>query len=229
MVLGALLAWGSLSAADLVETPSVHFQERGTATIRWATDVPTRGRVIFGVRPDRMTESAEGPVTNRHSVSLSGVPSNERCYYAIGTARVWLATNSFMAGKAFTPVSSSSKPALSRSQAPPAASSAPPARKTWGHLVSLPDHYDRHGGDFQAKNPEDYARLAWEFLQRGRQKGWPAKVDEDQVLRVFDPGTGSFAAYNRDGTTKTFFKPGSRDYFERQPGRLIDLTTWKER
>ena len=33
--------------------------------------------------------------------------------------------------------------------------------------------------------------------------------------------TRAFAAYNRNGTTKTFFKPESRDYFERQPGELV--------
>lgn len=41
------------------------------------------------------------------------------------------------------------------------------------------------------------------------------------MKRVFDPKTGAFAAYNRDGTTKTFFKPGSPGYFERQPGRIV--------
>jgi pyocin large subunit-like protein len=44
---------------------------------------------------------------------------------------------------------------------------------------------------------------------------------------VYDPGTRAFGAYNRDGTTKTFFKPGTRDYFERQPGRPVNLKTWK--
>ena len=69
--------------------------------------------------------------------------------------------------------------------------------------------------------------MAWEFLQRAKAEGFLAKQDETGVLRVFDPKTGAFAAYNRDGTTKTFFKPGSRDYFARQPGRNIDLKTWR--
>ena len=47
------------------------------------------------------------------------------------------------------------------------------------------------------------------------------KLDEEGVRRVFDPKTRAFAAYNRNGTTKTFFKPESRDYFERQPGELV--------
>ena len=55
--------------------------------------------------------------------------------------------------------------------------------------------------------------------------GLPAKRDADGSLRVFDPATGAFAAYNRDGTTKTYFKPGSPGYFERQPGTPVDLRT----
>ncbi len=43
----------------------------------------------------------------------------------------------------------------------------------------------------------------------------------------FDPKTRAFAAYNRDGTTRTFFKPNSRDYFDRQPGRPVKLQDLK--
>ena len=96
---------------------------------------------------------------------------------------------------------------------------APPARETWGNPGSLPDHFARHGADFHAKDAEEYARMAWQFGQRAKQGGLLVKVDEGGTRRVFDPKTGAFAAYNADGTTKTFFKPNSRDYFARQPGR----------
>ena len=69
--------------------------------------------------------------------------------------------------------------------------------------------------------------MASAFLQRARVEGLPAKVDSSGVLRVFDPRSGAFAAYNRNGTTKTFFKPGSPGYFDRQPGRPVNLKTWK--
>ena len=69
--------------------------------------------------------------------------------------------------------------------------------------------------------------MSWEFLQRAKAEGLPAKVDETGVLRVFDTKSGTFASYNRDGTTKTFFKPGGRDYFDRQPGRVVNLKTLK--
>ncbi len=104
---------------------------------------------------------------------------------------------------------------------------APRAVETWGNLATLPDHFARHGSDFGAKSAEDYARLAWQFLQRARAEGLPAKVDPTGTLRVYDPGTGAFAAYNRNGTTKTFFKPGSPGYFDRQPGRPVNIKTWK--
>lgn len=67
--------------------------------------------------------------------------------------------------------------------------------------------------------------MAWQFGQQSRRGGLLVKVDETGVRRVFDPQTGAFAAYNADGTTKTFFKPGSRDYFARQPGRSIDAAS----
>ncbi len=100
-----------------------------------------------------------------------------------------------------------------------------PTGLTWGRIETLGDHFARHGRDFQARDPDDYAAQAAAFLQRARTTGLPAKRDTDGTLRVFDPATGAFAAYNRDGTTRTYFKPGTRDYFDRQPGERIDLRT----
>ena len=50
-----------------------------------------------------------------------------------------------------------------------------------------------------------------------------AKRDHDGSLRIYDSATGTFAAYNADGTTKTFFKPGNPTYFDHQPGAPVDL------
>ena len=60
-------------------------------------------------------------------------------------------------------------------------------------------------------------------MQRATTDGLPAKRDDDGVLRVFDPKSGAFAAYSRDGKTKTYFKPGRRGYFDDQPGTGVDL------
>ena len=112
-------------------------------------------------------------------------------------------------------------------------SSAPSARanaterQTWANPASLPDHFARHGSDFGARSAEDYARLAFQFLQRAKAEGLPAKVDNQGVLRIYDPRSGTFGAYNSNGTTKTFFKPGRPGYFERQPGRPVNLKDWR--
>lgn len=97
----------------------------------------------------------------------------------------------------------------------------------WGNPATLRDHFERHGGDFGAKDENDYARMANAFLQRAKTAGLPAKVDDEGVVRVFDPANNSFAAYNRDETTKTYFKARNRGYFERQPGRFVNLRTSK--
>ena len=163
-----------------------------------------------------MTQRIEGSVTNQHAIAVKGLLRGCSYFYSVGTARVPLATNSFsvpgpdeglapvMPVKGGTPPNS---PGIPRTATP----RAPPTRETWGHLASLPDHFERHGRDFRQKIRDDYARMAWQFLQHAKNNGLPAKLDGDGVLRVFDPKTRSFAAYHRDGTTKTFFKPESRD------------------
>lgn len=99
-------------------------------------------------------------------------------------------------------------------------------RQTWGNISTLPDHFARHGADFEARTADEYALMARQFLVRAQKEGLPAKVDRSGVLRVYDPRSGAFAAYNRDLTTKTFFKPGRSGYFDRQPGQSVDLRTW---
>jgi hypothetical protein len=37
-------------------------------------------------------------------------------------------------------------------------------------------------------------------------------------IRTYDPASNSFGSYNANGTTRTFFKPTSPTYFDRQPG-----------
>jgi pyocin large subunit-like protein len=95
-------------------------------------------------------------------------------------------------------------------------------RSNWGEPATLADHFARHGADFAARNAEDYARFARDFGERARRGELLVKVDDDGTQRVFEARTGTFGAYNDDWTTKTFFKPRSRDYFARQPGRLVN-------
>lgn len=69
--------------------------------------------------------------------------------------------------------------------------------------------------------------MAFQFLQRAKAEGLPAKVDSSGVLRIYDARSDTFGVYNPDGTTKTFFKPGSHGYFQRQPGQSVNLRTSK--
>ena len=89
----------------------------------------------------------------------------------------------------------------------------------WGNPETLQDHFDRHGGDFNAKNPQDYARMANELYEARGQ--YQVKVDDRGLFRIYDPDTNSFGAYNKNGSTRSFFKPDAgQAYFDRQPGEL---------
>jgi pyocin large subunit-like protein len=202
-----------------------------SATVQWDTDVVAGARVHS--TPAAEVQADRTPATH-HTATISGLQPGVTYTLVIGTARVELATTKFTTpGTSTTTTQAEPKKAtapkanLLAKLFTPSPKQAPPTRAIWGYAASLPDHFARHGGDFGAKNADDYARMSWEFLQRAKAEGLPAKQDEDGVLRVFDPGTGTFAAYNRNGTTKTFFKPGGHGYFERQPGREVNLTTWK--
>jgi hypothetical protein len=217
------LACGA-NAAQLVEAPSVALTT-SNAVIHWITDVPCGTRARVEPLGPRVTVTEGKGTGTQHTVTLSGLQPTTRYTVALGTAKIWLTTNTFATTGSSLTGEAAREPRSAKQTV--AESKAPPARKTWGNYATLPDHFARHGADFHAKDEEDYARMAWEFRQRAIAEGLPAKLDEERVLRVYDPQTGAFAAYNHNGTTKTFFKPGSRDYFERQPGRLVNLKTWK--
>jgi hypothetical protein len=102
---------------------------------------------------------------------------------------------------------------------------APPTSATWGYMASLQDHFDRHGADFSATSPDDYAAKAWAFRERAVQQRLPMKLDGDTV-RVMDLRSREFAAFNSNGTTKTYFRPRDASYWGRQPGTLINTPPW---
>jgi len=88
----------------------------------------------------------------------------------------------------------------------------------WGNPKTLARHFRDHGADFGAKSADDYARQASDFFRRSQADRLPTKIDADGVIRVYDPRTNTFGSFNPDGTTRTFFKPTSPTYFDRQPG-----------
>lgn len=95
----------------------------------------------------------------------------------------------------------------------------------WGEKRTLNDHYRRHGQDFGAQSSAEYVQKSQAFFrERGRHL---QKVDAQGTIRVYEPGTNTFASYNRNGTTKTFFKPNpavheqptNMHFWEAQPGK----------
>lgn len=231
-----------VSAVEISRGPLVQ-PTPTNAVIQWTTDTSAGGRVYFGLSVKQMDRRANADaVGTEHSVVLTGLKPGTTYWYTVGTARLALATNSFTApglsearteSPAARPVVSAPvvRPEVPKSVVPPVAKAAfdpsklqvPPARQTWGAPRSLADHFERHGADFAARTADDYAAQAWIFLRRAKAEGLPAKRDEEGVLRVYDPKTRAFASYNRDLTTKTYFKPGRRDYFDDQPGQPVDL------
>ncbi|MBX7212360.1 MAG: fibronectin type III domain-containing protein [Verrucomicrobiaceae bacterium] len=239
-----------LRAVTLTGPPEVA-ATRDSATVRWRTDVECGSRLNYGTAPDALKQRADGKVSADHTVTIGSLEPGTKYYFAAGSSRQWLATGSFTTGTtdvtSLPDAKAAPQPGGSPAQSVPAKQGllpkilskfggggngaakpaapvplkAPPSRLTWGNPASLLDHYERHGADFRAKSADDYAAQAWFFREQGRAAGWPMKMDTDGTVRIWDGRTGSFAAYNSDGTTKTFFKPGSAGYWERQPGRQI--------
>lgn len=232
----------SVPAVELLGEPLVKVAVTGTeATLLWQTDVACGARVSYGLDAEKPDLRAEGAVTSKHEVTLRDLQKGATYHFTLGSARQRLHAGSFQTGGGAAatspPQAAPASPSwlekmravfapAEKAGARPAASQAqpraPPARETWGRMETLRDHFERHGPDFQSASMEDYAAQAWRFLQRARAGEVPMKWDDsDGTLRVFDPQTRAFAAYNRDGTTKTFFRPGNASYWQRQPGRLI--------
>lgn len=90
----------------------------------------------------------------------------------------------------------------------------------WGNPSTLARHFRDHGSDYGAQTPEEYAKQAQDLLQRAVSERLPTKVDPtDGTIRVWDPRTDEFGAYNADGTTKTYYDIGKNSNGNRPPGR----------
>ncbi len=174
-----------------------------------------------------MRGRASGGVTVEHEVMLEDLTPGTTYYFTVGSARKKLGQGSFTTeGQAPPPKPEPAGMAATPTQEPkqtvPMPDEAPPTRETWGWMASLQDHFDRHGRDFGSRDPDHYAAQAWSFLQRARIQRLPMKWDHsDGTLRVMDPKSHAFAAFNEDGTTKTYFKAHSPGYWDRQPGALV--------
>lgn len=223
------------AAVKITDGPKVEAHDT-SAVLRWTTDIACGSHVKVGTSANALTHKAEAEgVGTDHVVTVFDLQPATTYYFGVGTARVSLETGSFTtSGKGAKPTPLLEAPKDKKKKdadakpSPSVAASAPkvpPLSKIWGNPTSLPDHFARHGSDFGARSPEEYARMAWLFLQRATAEGLPAKYDEsDDTIRVWDPKSRTFAAYHHDGRAKTFFKPDSRGYFDRQPGKPIKLS-----
>ncbi|OYW77238.1 MAG: hypothetical protein B7Z37_05260 [Verrucomicrobia bacterium 12-59-8] len=226
----ACLSGTLLYGVELIGPPQAT-TTANSATIQWRTDVDCGTRLQFGMNAAALDRKAEGTVSSDHTIRLEALTPATTYYFSVGSARTRLASGTFTTAggaPAATPQPSLLRRALDvitpgKKPAPAEVpAQAPPTRQTWGHLDSLQDHFDRHGRDFASKSPDDYAAKAWLFLQRARVENLPMKLDNtDGTLRVFDPTTRVFGAYNGAGKTKTFFKPDNPTYWQRQPGRVV--------
>jgi hypothetical protein len=79
--------------------------------------------------------------------------------------------------------------------------------RTWGDPRLLPGEYGQHGREFSARSVFHYAAMAAHFFQEAPKYGFPSKVDDDGVIRIYDPGSNTYGEYNSDGTTRAFFRP----------------------
>ena len=242
-LLFALLLVGGvpeLRAISLLVPPEIEVSPAGETIVRWKIDNPAGGKVRYGLAEDKLDQTASDGVGTEHAVTLRGLQSGTRYFFSVGTARTPLTTGSFIAGKAGVAPPEEKPSVLQKigraiteppeSKATPApkviVGDAPATRLTWGNIRSLRDHFDRHGRDFAAKSPDDYAAQAWRFRERAVAGRLPMKLDTDGTVRVFDPKTRAFASFNRDGTTKTYFRPDNPSYWQRQPGRPIQTPPW---
>ena len=90
--------------------------------------------------------------------------------------------------------------------------------KKWGNLDTLQDHFGRHGKDFNSNSINDYINKSQKFYKS--KNNYQVKIDQDGVIRIYDPVNNTFGSYNPDGTTRTFFKPTSKNYWNNQTGNL---------
>ena len=78
--------------ALLTRGPYLQDGTRSSVVIRWRTDVPTEGRVRFGVSPSDLNRAVvDTSHTTNHEVIVAGLLPNSQYYYAIGSEAETLA------------------------------------------------------------------------------------------------------------------------------------------
>ncbi|GAB1539287.1 hypothetical protein NUACC21_19530 [Scytonema sp. NUACC21] len=77
----------ALENLQIVREPYLQLSSESSIVVRWATDTPVQGRVWYGQSPERLCfMQEETTITCDHTVTLNGLTSDTRYYYAVGTA-----------------------------------------------------------------------------------------------------------------------------------------------
>jgi pyocin large subunit-like protein len=108
-----------------------------------------------------------------------------------------------------------------RSNAPAVQAAAPSAGAAspvgFASRERLLEHYQKHGREFGNVSIEEYLRIAQTLRDHMPGATIIEAVRTDGVTTRFDRETGTFIAFNRDGTIRTCFKPNDGEaYFRRQ-------------
>lgn len=95
---------------------------------------------------------------------------------------------------------------------------------TFADRGKLLDHYARHGGDFGAKDADEYEKLAGSFLSGPPERAVIEKTRKNGDKVRYNQLSQEFAIVRSDGTIRTYFKPdpavhgfpSNLDYFNAQ-------------
>jgi pyocin large subunit-like protein len=83
--------------------------------------------------------------------------------------------------------------------------------------VRLTEHFEKHGAEFGDVTVDAYLLLAQSLRDRPAGGDVLERTRKDGVITRFDRATGSFLAFDKDLTIRTFFRPNDGEsYFTRQ-------------
>ena len=112
------------------------------------------------------------------------------------------------------------KPVVPNSAPAPSVTGQEPSNVGFSSESKWQEHFRKHGKEFGPIDANQYLRLAQELRDKPAGGDVLEATRPDGVGSRYDRATGSFVAYNRNRTLRTFFKPrdGER-YYRRQLNR----------
>jgi hypothetical protein len=205
---------GKLAAESMSTAPCRATKEKTRA---WAAALSGRARVWALALVTAICIAAPATVAQARALGTAAAPENSPLGLARNSVTVGVRADPLQAQK--TPLESAFAYGDLASDGPYATRGGLAGAETWGRAETLADHFARHGADVGGKTAEHYAESASNLLLRSQAEGLPTKIDSSGIIRVYDPATNTFGAFNPDGTTRTIFSPTrGAAYFEGQPG-----------